>query len=315
MHFITDFFTIIDAILNTFITDTTMKVTTEITPVVSTIVSIYIMFWGWSMIRGMIQEPIMDGVSRMLKISFIASLVIGTGNYNLFISDWLWHFPDALGGLITGNNNPVSSVNFLDELATQFFEKGKFFWDKGGTTALDYSILAIIIFMFGGALILYAMGLLLIAKVGITIFLGIGQIFILMLMFDSTRKFFDAWIGQVLNFAFVPMLTAGVVSLVLAALQAYMTKISNGSTELVDFFCLIVVCGASLMALAQVPSWASQLGGGVATSTMGVGKWAANKAMGAAGAGAKGAAGLGYRGAKAGYQKVMNSGSNSISGK
>jgi hypothetical protein len=74
---------------------------------------------------------------------------------------------------------------------------------------------------------------------------------------------------------------------------------------------MIVLSAAAVMILQQVPSIASTLGGGVAVSTLGSFKSAAN----ALGYGSKGAAGLGYRGIKSGYDRYMGSRKNSITEK
>ena len=124
-----------------------------------------------------------------------------------------------------------------------------------------------------------------------------------MLIFDTTRKFFDAWIGQVLNFAFLPMLTAAFISIVLTALNQLMPQ-TGGVTEekAIELVALTIV---SWYLLIQVPSIASALGGGVALSTQGLEQRAAGlvgrTGLGAAGLGGRATAGV----AKFGYNSPV----------
>jgi type IV secretion system protein VirB6 len=76
------------------------------------------MFWGWSMIRGVITEPITDGVTRIVKLTVICGIALSFGLYSQFLVDWLWQSPDRLASIIAGGE-PSDKVNFLDSI----FEK------------------------------------------------------------------------------------------------------------------------------------------------------------------------------------------------
>jgi type IV secretion system protein VirB6 len=270
------------------------------------------------MIMGVIQEPIMDGVKRMLTISFIVALATNTGLYASFVSDWLWKSPDALASIIVnggGMGGVHTSVTFsyLDTMLGKFYDRGDYFWELGLAETipnLGFLIIALIVWAFGIIITTYTAYLMLLSKIGLSLLLGIGAIFILLLMFNATRKFFDAWIGQVINFVFLNMLAVSVSMIILSIIDSYITGMVSAA-DILDVFPMIVLSAAAVMILQQVPSIASTLGGGVAVSTLGSFKSAAN----ALGYGSKGAAGLGYRGIKSGYDRYMGSRKNSITEK
>lgn len=52
-HFYSRMFTELSNALSTYVNDTATNIIGAITPVATTLVSIYVMLWGWSMMRGL----------------------------------------------------------------------------------------------------------------------------------------------------------------------------------------------------------------------------------------------------------------------
>lgn len=225
--------------------------------------------------------------------------------------------PDALANAVvqsTGANDSISNLGFIDELfgkfdaiANQFNQQGIMFSDFGAS--VGNKIFAWVVWIMGGLLTVTAAFYFIMAKTALAVLIGVSPIFIIMLIFNTTRKFFDAWIGQVLNYAFLPMLTAAFISVVLTALNQLMPQ-AGGVTEQKAIE-LVLLTGVSWLLLLQVPSMASALGGGVALSTQGL----EQRAAGLAGRTALGAAGMAgnatWGAAKRGYNKYK--GDNTVS--
>jgi type IV secretion system protein VirB6 len=292
-HFYTDLFNNINTALTNYVGNVSASVMGAFTPVATTMLGIYVAFWGWSMMRGVISEPVIDGVGRMVRLTTIAAIALNVGYYNTFISDFLWKSPDALARVVTGASGD-SSVLFLDQLMKGIFELGEAYWQKANSTSgwtgipdLGLVLVALLIWLCG----LWATGiaafLFVLSKMALAVLLAVGPIFILGLIFEPTKRFFDAWMGQVLNFVFLVMLTAACAKLILAILSKYLT---NSGAVLADpgiaqAFPALVLCAIAGLVMMQMPSIASALGGGVAVSTLGAVGWAYNKGKDAAGAG------------------------------
>lgn len=308
----TNFTENLDSALQTYITTTATNVTSAIAPVSLTLLSIYVMFWGWSMIRGLISEPVMDGVHRMIRLSVIVTLATKIGFYNDFISSWLWNMPNALAQMVLNGNGQVANISFLDELVSKFSDIAVTVWEKALSTtipAIGFMIMALLIWVFGFLLTAYAAYLLILSKMALAILLGVGAIFVLLTLFDSTRKFFDAWIGQVLNYIFLTMLTSATISLTMGIIDKYITSMSAADLLTVDVFCLCGLCGMTVLILMQMPSIASTLGGGVAISTLG--SFGKGAAMG--GKAAQKTWGLGRRGYELGRNRYQAGRKNTVS--
>jgi type IV secretion system protein VirB6 len=289
-HFYEDSFTHLDGSLNTYVSDTASNIIDAITPVATTLVSIYVMLWGWSMMRGVISEPITDGVTRILRLSVITALALNIGIYNGYLSDMLWNSPEALAGFIAGGySDSTNNMQYLDSLMGKIYDLGDAFWQKAyagsgvlGIPNIGLLLIAILIWAFGLIATGYAAFLLALAKMALAIILSVGPLFILLMVFEPTKRFFDAWIGQALNYVFLVMLTAAAIKLILTIIQIYLVSpsgveaLANPSTELA--LPAIVLCLIAFLVLMQLPSTASALGGGVAIGTLGAVGWAYGKA-------------------------------------
>ena len=276
MIFFSSFFNQINASLQTYIDSTVSNVMSATQPVATTLVAIYVGFWGWSMMRGLIQEPVMDGTARILRVCIITTLAINTGNYHSYISDWLWQSPDALGKLVlSGSGGGSNTINVLDDLMAKYFTAANTLFVQGATNgvlnvgaAISDFVLGVAIALAGILFTAYTAYLLLFSKIALAVLLAIGPIFILLTIFDATRKFFDAWIGQVINFVFLTMITMAISSLVISILSNAIVISDATTATTLNIVSEIAVSVLSFLVLLQVPSIAAVLGGGVAISTL-----------------------------------------------
>lgn len=291
-HFYADIFGQLNNALTTYVSDVATNITSAITPVATTLLLIYIVLWGWATMRGMISEPITDGITRMVKLSVVYALAISIGNYNAFISTFLWDTPDALSSIIaSGYSDPISNTNFLDQLMGKTYDFGRTYWDKANSSlgmTPDFGMLATALVVWGAGLIATAYGafLLVISKMALAILLGIGPIFVLLLMFESTKKFFESWLGQAINYVALVVLTASAIKLIFTILQKYLDANPSSAADPSISAALpaIAICAIAALVMMQLSSVASALGGGAAVSTLGAVNWAYGRATGTASA-------------------------------
>lgn len=285
-------FTKLSAGLSTYWQEVATNVVAAFTPVATTLLIIYVTLWGWSMMRGVISEPITDGLSRIIKLSIITGIALNVGRYNTYLANMLWNSPDELAKVVaSGYANNQSNMHFLDTLMGKFYDMGQAFNDRAnadsGVTGIpDLSLwfIGLLIWVAGICLTGYAAFLLVLSKIMIALFIGIGPLFILMTIFEPTKRFFDSWMGQVLNSVFLVMLTAGAIKLIMTIIQSYLAApgvtaaLSEPSTTLALPAIVFSIIGVLVM--VQLPSASSALGGGVAIGTLGAVGWAYSKAKG-----------------------------------
>lgn len=273
--------------LSTYVSTTASDIIGAISGVAYSMLMIYMMLWGWTMLRGMISEPITDGVARIIRLSVITGIALSLGRYNQYVSNFLWDSPDALASIIaSGYSSSTNNVQYLDALMTKIYDLGQVFWAKGqaaGTIVPDLGLLmvALLIWTAGVAATAYGAFLLALSKMALAILLGIGPIFVLLLIFEGTKRFFESWLGQALNYVFLVVLTASAIKLIMTILDAYLIQLGPvADPNLTQALPCVVLCIIAALVMMQLPSIASALGGGAAISTLGAAGWAYGKTTG-----------------------------------
>lgn len=291
-HFYERTFNELNSSLTTYVSDVSTNVMSAIAPVAASLLGIYVILWGWAMLRGTISEPIGDGVGRIVRLSVITTVALTAGFYNGLLADMLWKAPDTLGSYVaSGYSDGASNSQFLDKLMSEIYDMGDAYWqhanaNSGLSGIPDIGETAVAVLLWGVGILATGYGafLLALSKMALALLLGVGPIFILMTIFEPTKRLFDSWIGQSLNYVFLAMLTAGTIKLMLTILKTYMTDAGAfnvaAAPSISQAMPAFALCLIAALVMMQLPSKASALGGGVAISTLGAVGWAYDKGTG-----------------------------------
>lgn len=197
-----------DALLRTFVTQKSADVIASITPTAWTMFGIYIVLWGFSMIRGLIDEPVTDGLFRLLRISIVLGFALNVGLYQSYVADFFMQTPDALADvLVLGQSGAAtdgqSTFATLDKLLNKTIDTAGVAYDQMSAfspgQAVALSLCAGAIMVFGMAFTVICGVMILLSKITLVMLLALGPIFVLLAMFPTTQRFFEAWIGQVIT--------------------------------------------------------------------------------------------------------------------
>lgn len=281
-HFYTDFFNKIDSVLSAYISTTSSNVISALAGTATTLLTIYVLLWGWMMLRGTINEPVRDGLQRIIKISLIWGFAMSVGVYQSQISNWVFSAPNDAAALVSGGPSatPGTEMTFLDNAEDQIYMA----FENESTNAKTNSTLgvpdigdelvAVAIILVGSVMVLYGAFLYMLSLVALAVLLGIGPLFILGLLFESTKPFFEKWTGMLFHYVFVVMLTAAVLGIILNVVDQYITHVNalagSGGDFTATAFPIVVVALIGALILMQVQTKASALSGGVALATMGM---------------------------------------------
>lgn len=286
-HFYEDTFAKLNIALTTYVGDVSGEVINAISGVAYSMLVIYMMLWGWMMLRGMIAEPITDGLTRIVRLAVIVGIALNVGRYATYISTFLWTAPDAMASVVAdGYSDPQSNVQFLDGLMSKLFDLGGLYYEAGFASPgvlpdIGKLAIAFLIWTAAVAATAYAAFLLALSKMALAMLLGIGPIFVLLLIFEGTKRFFEAWLGQALNYVFLVILTASAIKLIMTILVQYLNVAASSpiATPTVEqALPAIVMCLICALVMMQLPTIASALGGGAAISTLGAVGWSYGKA-------------------------------------
>lgn len=264
----------VDTALASYVTSTAGDVISFITPIFTSLMILWIAIWGYLMLFGKVSEPLQEGVFRILRIGFILTLGLTVGTYVGVVVDLLAKGPETIASVVTGSATGTSAAA-LDDLFSKIFDVSEAAWDKGGIMNGNFGmyLISIIVLVVGAALSLIVAFLLLLSKIMTTLLLAIGPLFIIGLLFNTTQRFFESWLGMVMNFGFILILAAALGKLMVDLADSYITNMSGGDgrtlANLGDAAMLCIVFALCILVVKQVPSVASALGGGVALATQG----------------------------------------------
>jgi len=119
-----------------------------------------------------------------------------------------------------------------------------------------------------GLLCVYAMFLIALSGIALAVLLALGPLFITLLLFESTRRFFEAWLAQLANYALITILTVLLSALLLQVVESYamQTAARGAAIATVDALDMVLVAVLVFLLLRQVMPIASGLRRGFAAA-------------------------------------------------
>lgn len=270
MGFFASFWSWLSAQLNGYIGDNTARVAAALEPAVVTLAVLYVMMWGYLQMTGRIEEPFATGVRRIVLLAVVLGVSLRLWLYNTVIVDTFYAAPAQLAAAIIGTSDPVATV---DAIWSQGGAVAEQLWDKGGFNPfnLGFTLMGAVVWLMIGLLCVYTMFLIALASIASSLLLALGPLFIAMLLFDSTRRLFDSWIAQLVNYALITILTVSVGALLLRIVQSYAAQTAARGAALVtvDALDMMLVSALAFLLLRQIMPIAAGLATGVSLSSLG----------------------------------------------
>ena len=270
MGFFQTFWTWLNGQLSTYIGTTTAKVASVLEPAIVTFATVYVMVWGYLQMTGRIDEPLTTGMKRMTTLAVVLGIALHLWLYNSLIVDTFYQAPVQFAAAVVGAADPVATIDAI--------------WNSGGTAAgnlfttgwwyrdpFGYCLAGTIIWALIGMLCVYTMFLIALSSIALSVLIALGPLFLAALLFDSTRRLFESWIGQLTNYALITVLTVLVAGLLLQIVASYASQTAARGTgiSLMDTLNMLLMSVLVFLLMRQVMPIASGLATGVALSSYG----------------------------------------------
>lgn len=267
----------VDNLLDTFVTQTSTAVSAGIAPLAVTGVTIYVMLYGWAVLRGEVGEPINTFMWKAFKISLIMALALSSGLYQSEIVGMATGIQTALTQMVA-----PSAAGDIWQVLDDFDAKGGLLAE----TIMDHGVglmpwggyldlfAGALVYLANAAILIICGGFTMIAVVSSKFILGIGPMFIMALAFPVVANFFTAWFTKFMNYSFLLMTLAALVGFSLAVCTGYITKFSdpgNTTNQVSDAVGLVVVAMSLVLLVWQAPGFAAGLSGGTQLHAGGAG--------------------------------------------
>jgi len=272
MNLFEGIFAIVDQALDQYVINTVTDLIAYISPIFTSMLIVWIAIWGYLMMFGKVTEPLQEGVFRIIRIGLIMTLGLTVGTYMDVVVDVLAHGPESIAAVVTGSEGGAATI--LDNLFSRVLDVAGQAWDKAGVMSGDFGmyLVAVLILFFGGGVTIVVAFLLLASKVATTALLAIGPLYIIGLLFNTTQRFFESWLGMVMNYGMLLILGSAIGRMVIDVSEDFMNIVESSTSSMANMTTcayLIAFYALGIMVLKQVPSIASALGGGVALATQG----------------------------------------------
>jgi type IV secretion system protein VirB6 len=209
-------------------------------------------------------------MKRIITLVVVLTVGLRLWLYNTLLVDTFYSAPTQLAAAVVGAPDPVKMIDSI--------------WQQGGSVAGDlwshgpflggdigFYIAGAVVWCFIGLLCIYSMFLIALSHIALALLLALGPLFIAFLLFDSTRRFFEAWLAQLANYAFITILTVMSAALLLQIVASYASQTAalGSAIVTVDALNMVLVAVLVFLLMRQVMPIASALAGGAALSTYG----------------------------------------------
>lgn len=268
MGFFLNFWTYLqNNVLNT-ISTVSSDIAGSLQPAAVTFATMYVMLWGYLHLRGSIEEPIMDGAVRIIRLAAILGVALSLWEYNAVLVDFFVTTPASLSNAIIGGNAAMNTVDTVwvkgAGVAESLINQGGILNDKFG-----FYIAGGAVYLFVGFICVWMAFLYCLSLVAVGFLLAIGPLFVLGLMFETTKRFFESWMAQLSNYALIIVLASVAAKILLNTLQLYADAAAakGAAITIAEAAQLCLASGFILLIMRQVPIMAASLGSGVALGT------------------------------------------------
>ncbi|MBY5435641.1 type IV secretion system protein [Rhizobium leguminosarum] len=283
--------------LENFISSGTSNIANWVSGPLTAALTLYVVLYGYLVLRGSVQEPILEFAFRAMKLAIIVMLVRNASEYQTYVTSIFFEtLPREISQALNSGTAPSASTfdSLLDKgqkCAYEIWSRAS--WPVDIVTGIGGMM------VIGASFIVAAIGYIvsLYARLALAIVLAIGPIFIALAMFPTTRRFTESWIGQLANFVILQVLVVAIGSLLITCIDTTFAAIESYTDVLMRPIALCAICLAALYVFYQLPGIASALAAGGASLTYGYGAardahestlaWAASHGARAVGRGAR----------------------------
>ena len=253
----------IDSKLDTFLNQDVSNVIAQVAGPMRAALVLYVLLYGFAILRGSISEPITDFAIRSLKLAFIYMLAT-TVAYSSWVTTPLFHtLPDTLTQAVSGAGSPDVGSAF-----DNFFARAAYLGEKIAKTATPVNLAPLLlsgaVYVIGALAAAIGFGIVIVAKVSLALLVALGPIFVACALFDASRRFFFGWLSQAVNYVLLMALIITIFQLILSLVADQWGSI-DGMDPSAGGLLFIALCILGAIFFLQTPAIAAGIAGGASS--------------------------------------------------
>lgn len=250
----------IDNRLAVYLGDTTSNVVAQVQGPLRVAVVLYVILYGFAILRGAISEPIMDFAIRSLKLTLIY-VIATTPAYSEWVTGPLFEtLPNTIANAVGGSSGGNAGTAF-DEFFARAAKLGERVAAKASLDDPQPLLVSIVVYAVAALACALGFGIVVLSKVALALIVALGPIFVACALFEATRRYFFGWLSQAVNYIVLFALIIAMFELVLSLIGSQWAAI-DGQDPVAAGLVFIVLCLLGAIFFLQTPTMAAGIAGG-----------------------------------------------------
>lgn len=250
------------------------------TGVAGLLLTLYVIFWGVGIWQGTATGGPADHAFRLFRAMLIYVMATRWGDFQTLVYTALNDGPSAIGNAllsaVTTANNTGTSVNLTSVNAVQTALQNMWdttnsateaFLQNAGITNWGPYIFAAVFYVVMAILIGFAIFLIVLSKMFMWLLLALAPLFIILLLFGVTSRFFGGWMSALAQYFLVQVLVyaflAFYVSLIQQSIDTLNGVANAKSATWATIGPVVLLAIIGILLLSQINNMAAGIAGGI----------------------------------------------------
>lgn len=250
------------------------------TGVAGLLLTLYVIFWGVGIWQGTATGGPADHAFRLFRAVMIYVLATQWGDFQTLVYTALNDGPSAIGNALlsavtsannTGTSANLTSVNGVQTALQNMWDTTntatEAFLQNAGITNWGPYIFAAVFYVVMAILIGFAIFLIVLSKMFMWLLLALAPLFIILLLFGVTSRFFSGWMSSLAQYFLVQVLVyaflAFYVSLIQQSIDTLNGVANSKSATWATIGPVVLLAIIGILLLSQINNMAAAIAGGV----------------------------------------------------
>lgn len=285
--FFTDTLNTVDSVIGNYVNIAYTNFVQANTGMITLLFTVYVMFLGYRFLNHDHHFNLQHIMRHMMVMVIVYGLVMNWNLYDLFVYQIFTNEPGNIAKVLVNSaghaQSTTSMAQALDGIYKAVVDAAMGFFSQVGfsPSGIAFLFYGALVFLIGSALCIFALLLFIYAKMMMAVSLALGPIFILFILWDSTKQMFSAWLNKLITLALIPIVTSAILALMLSVINVTLPNL-NQPAENMQFYGIVPflgLCLATTLILSQVFRICGALGGGITIASISNGVEIANSAL------------------------------------
>jgi type IV secretion system protein VirB6 len=250
------------------------------TGVAGLLLTLYVIFWGVGIWQGTATGGPGDHAFRLFRAVMIYVLATQWGDFQTLVYTALNDGPSAIGNALlsavtsansTGTSANLTSVNGVQTALQNMWDTTntatEAFLQNAGITNWGPYIFAAVFYVVMAILIGFAIFLIVLSKMFMWLLLALAPLFIILLLFGVTSRFFSGWMSSLAQYFLVQVLVyaflAFYVSLIQQSIDTLNGVANSKSATWATIGPVVLLAIIGILLLSQINNMAAAIAGGI----------------------------------------------------